>query len=164
MPAAQAAFELPAPEMGAQRAKVAPHTLEVSDLTVRYGGVIAVDGLSLAVRPGQIVGLIGPNGAGKTSAIDAITGFTRAAAGSVRLNELDLTGNEDNPRYRTLSVIRRRSFQVPDCRRSFHKRRKSDQVDPKDPPARRAIVIRPARMDARIAANKRPIVHGEWVR
>ena len=100
MPAAQATFELPAPELGAQRAKIAPHTLEVSDLTVRYGGVTAVDDVSLTVRPGQIVGLIGPNGAGKTSAIDAITGFTRAAAGSVRLNELDLTGKSATARAR----------------------------------------------------------------
>jgi sulfate-transporting ATPase len=51
--------------------------LEVSDLRVTYGGVVAVDDVSLAVSPGHIVGLIGPNGAGKTSVIDAVTGFTR---------------------------------------------------------------------------------------
>ncbi|WP_007508085.1 branched-chain amino acid ABC transporter permease/ATP-binding protein [Pseudofrankia saprophytica] len=58
--------------------------LEVSGLTVRYGGVTAVDGIALRVEPGKIVGLIGPNGAGKTSALDAITGFARAS-GSVTL-------------------------------------------------------------------------------
>jgi sulfate-transporting ATPase len=52
--------------------------LEVRDLHVRYGGVVAVDGVSLDVRPGTVVGLIGPNGAGKTSVIDAITGFARS--------------------------------------------------------------------------------------
>ena len=45
---------------------------------VRYGGVVAVDDVSLSVRPGTVVGLIGPNGAGKTSVIDAITGFARS--------------------------------------------------------------------------------------
>jgi ABC-type branched-subunit amino acid transport system ATPase component len=49
--------------------------LEVSDLTVTFGGVRAVDGLSFAVARGELVGLIGPNGAGKTTTIDAITGF-----------------------------------------------------------------------------------------
>ena len=71
--------------------RAAPLPLQVRDLTVRYGGVVAVDGLSLDVEPGRVVGLIGPNGAGKTSAIDAVTGFTRAAAGSVRLGERDVT-------------------------------------------------------------------------
>ena len=56
-------------------------TLEVKDLTVRYGGTTAVDDVSLTVTPGKIVGLIGPNGAGKTSLIDAVTGFTRVARG-----------------------------------------------------------------------------------
>ncbi|WP_030660711.1 ABC transporter permease subunit [Streptomyces cellulosae] len=71
--------------------RAAPLPLHVRDLTVRYGGVVAVDGLSLDVEPGRVVGLIGPNGAGKTSAIDAVTGFTRAASGSVRLGGLDAT-------------------------------------------------------------------------
>lgn len=62
----------------------APAVLAVRDLTVVYGGVVAVSGVSLSVPAGAIVGLIGPNGAGKTSVIDAITGFTRAD-GDVRL-------------------------------------------------------------------------------
>ncbi len=49
--------------------------LAVDRLTVRYGGLKAVDEASLKVREGQIVGLIGPNGAGKTTMIDALTGF-----------------------------------------------------------------------------------------
>jgi len=56
----------------------APAVLEVEDLTVHYGGVVAVSGLSLRIPAGSVVGLIGPNGAGKTSAIDAITGFAKA--------------------------------------------------------------------------------------
>jgi sulfate-transporting ATPase len=58
----------------------------VTNLVVRYGGVTAVGGLSMNLHPGKVVGLIGPNGAGKTSAIDAITGTTRVASGSIVLD------------------------------------------------------------------------------
>ena len=57
--------------------------LEVKDLTVKYGGTVAVDNVSLTVKPGQVIGLIGPNGAGKTSLIDAVTGFTKMSPGSL---------------------------------------------------------------------------------
>jgi sulfate-transporting ATPase len=64
----EAVMELP-PE---ERQPVEPRTLEVRDLRVRYGGVVAVDNVSFSARHGQVVGLIGPNGAGKTSVIDAV--------------------------------------------------------------------------------------------
>lgn len=51
--------------------------LRTQDLTVRYGGVVANEGLGIEVRPGEVVGLIGPNGAGKTTFVDAVSGFTR---------------------------------------------------------------------------------------
>jgi len=58
--------------------------LSVDGLTVRYGGLIAVNGASVEVGAGEIVGLIGPNGAGKTTFVDAATGFT-PATGTVTL-------------------------------------------------------------------------------
>jgi ABC-type branched-subunit amino acid transport system ATPase component len=88
--------------------RAAPLPLHVRDLTVRYGGVVAVDGLSFDVEPGRVVGLIGPNGAGKTSAIDAVTGFTRAASGTVRLGEQDVTRV---PVHRRAAAGLSRSFQ-----------------------------------------------------
>ena len=78
------------PEDAVARERVKPRTLEVANLSVRYGGVTAVDGVSFAVRPGTILGLIGPNGAGKTSIIDAVTGFTRSA-GTVTLDGVNVS-------------------------------------------------------------------------
>ena len=57
-------------------------TLEVRALTVRFGGVVALEDVDLDVRPGEVLGLIGPNGAGKTTFIDAVTGFVSASPGS----------------------------------------------------------------------------------
>ena len=65
--------------------------LEITGLSVSYGGVTALVDVSLRVEPGQVVGLIGPNGAGKTTLIDAVTGFTRPRAGSVLLGGRDVT-------------------------------------------------------------------------
>jgi len=62
-------------------------TLTVSDLVVTFGGVVAVDGVSFAIAPGEVVGLIGPNGAGKTTILDVVTGFTTQSSGSVRLGD-----------------------------------------------------------------------------
>ena len=59
------------------RERVKPQSLKVNGLTVQYGGVTAVDSVSLEVVPGKITGLIGPNGAGKTSFIDADRKSTR---------------------------------------------------------------------------------------
>jgi len=74
-----------------QAVKVAPKTLEVSDVAIRFGGVVALDGVSLSVAPGEIVGLIGPNGAGKTTLIDIIAGNTRPDRGAVMYGGDDLT-------------------------------------------------------------------------
>jgi branched-chain amino acid transport system ATP-binding protein len=67
-------------------------TLTVDALRVRYGAVEAVRGLSLEVKPGEIVGLIGPNGAGKSSTLHAIMGAAPVAGGDVRLAGASLVG------------------------------------------------------------------------
>jgi branched-chain amino acid transport system ATP-binding protein len=65
--------------------------LEVQSLSVRFGGIRAVDDVSLSVEPAEILGIIGPNGAGKTTLFDLISGFTSADAGHVLLGGKDVT-------------------------------------------------------------------------
>jgi ABC-type branched-subunit amino acid transport system ATPase component/ABC-type branched-subunit amino acid transport system permease subunit len=66
--------------------------LSASNLTKRFGGLIAVDRVSLDVHPGEIVGLIGPNGAGKTTLFELLGGFTKADEGSIQFGGADITG------------------------------------------------------------------------
>ena len=65
--------------------------LDISDLTRSFGGVMAVNGLNMAVPPGSIAGLIGPNGAGKTTAFNMISGFYRPDHGRVVFQGRDIT-------------------------------------------------------------------------
>jgi len=86
----------------------APVVLDVEHVTVRYGGVVAVDDLTLRVQAGGIVGLIGPNGAGKTSAIDAVTGFAKASGDVV----LQGTRLDHLPAHRRVRAGLARTFQA----------------------------------------------------
>jgi branched-chain amino acid transport system ATP-binding protein len=82
--------------------------LDVRDLTVRYGGVVALDGVSLSVPAGGLHGLIGPNGAGKTTFLDGVSGFAPTASGSVSVGGVDCTGL---PPHRIARVGLARTFQ-----------------------------------------------------
>src|SRR6058998_372206 len=66
--------------------------LSVNDLSLNFGGLRAVDGVSFTVETGRIHGLIGPNGAGKTTIFNCVTGFYRPASGSIRFLDHDITG------------------------------------------------------------------------
>ena len=73
------------------RPTIAPKTLEAEAVRVRFGVVDALDGVSITMRPNQVLGLIGPNGAGKSTLIDALTGFAKPIAGRVLLDGDDIT-------------------------------------------------------------------------
>jgi ABC-2 type transport system ATP-binding protein len=68
--------------------------VELRGAVKRYGGLAAVDGVDLAVRPGELFGLLGPNGAGKTTAINLIAGYLAPDSGEVRLGGLPPTRPE----------------------------------------------------------------------
>jgi ABC-type branched-subunit amino acid transport system ATPase component len=72
--------------------------LDVRNVTVRFGGVVAVDDATLYAKAGQITGLIGPNGAGKTTFFNACTGRNRPQSGTVRLGDHDLHGHRASNR------------------------------------------------------------------
>ena len=66
--------------------------LEAKDLTLRFGGLEALNGLSFSIRPRQIASVIGPNGAGKTTLLNAITGVYKVDTGEVLFNGRSLSG------------------------------------------------------------------------
>jgi branched-chain amino acid transport system ATP-binding protein len=85
--------------------------LRARAVTVRFGGLVAVDDVSLTLTRGEVLGLIGPNGAGKTTLVNVLSGFQRPAAGSIRVGETDCTGfpSRDFPRagiVRTFQAVR----------------------------------------------------------
>jgi branched-chain amino acid transport system permease protein len=82
--------------------------LEVEDLTVKYGQIVALDSVSLTVPENTVMGLIGPNGAGKSTLTDALTGFIADATGTITLDGRRLTGL---PVHRRASGGLRRTFQ-----------------------------------------------------
>jgi ABC-2 type transport system ATP-binding protein len=69
--------------------------LEVRDLTISYGATRAVNGLSFAAEPGEVLAVLGPNGAGKTSTIECLEGYRRPTTGEVRVLGLDPIAQHD---------------------------------------------------------------------
>lgn len=82
--------------------------LEVRGLTVRFGGITALDQVSFTVQQGTICGLIGPNGAGKTTCFNCISGVYNASSGDILLQGRSLTGL---PRYEVAAAGVGRTFQ-----------------------------------------------------
>ena len=84
--------------------------LEARNVSKRFGGVTAVDGMSFTVASGEILGLIGPNGAGKTTMFDLLAGSVAASSGEIRLMGQDVTRA---PAHRRLAGGMGRTFQIP---------------------------------------------------
>lgn len=80
-------------------------TLHAENLTMRFGGLTAVDGVSLHIRPGEIVGLIGPNGSGKTTYLNMLSGVLPPTEGTIRRGDRELTGLS-SPQVAELGIAR----------------------------------------------------------
>lgn len=86
-----------------------PNALKAEGITVRFGGVVAVDNVSLSLEPGNILGLIGPNGAGKTTLFNAMTGFVPLESGQIFFFDQDVTVT---PPYKRAQAGMGRTFQT----------------------------------------------------
>lgn len=80
------------------------------EITMRFGGVVALSQVNFEIRPGEIVGLIGPNGSGKTTLFNVLTGVLRPTAGRVTILGRDVTGW---PPHRIARLGIGRTFQIP---------------------------------------------------
>ena len=83
--------------------------LEIDDLTVHFGGLAALVGVSFEVAEGEIIGLIGPNGAGKTTLFNVVTGLVRPTRGTVRFRGAPITAL---PAFRICHLGITRTFQL----------------------------------------------------
>lgn len=90
---------LTAPAPGEHRVSPGP-VLEVHDMVKRFGGLVAVDHVTLRAEPGQITSVIGPNGAGKTTLFNCLTGVLGPTAGTVRFGDQDITSMSMHRRAR----------------------------------------------------------------
>jgi len=86
--------------------EAARSVLRVDHVVKRFGGVVAVDDLSLQLREGEALGIIGPNGSGKTTLFDVIAGFQPADGGAIFLDDVDVSGLSAEARAR-LGLVRR---------------------------------------------------------
>jgi branched-chain amino acid transport system ATP-binding protein len=97
-------------EIAAAFPEPAPHSIEAEGLAKRFGGVVAVNGVSFRIQRGELIGLIGPNGSGKTTLINLVTGALQPDGGRIRIDGRDMKG------YRPHQFARAgvgRTFQVP---------------------------------------------------
>lgn len=84
--------------------------LQARDVRMVFGGVVALDGASVEVRPGRVSGLIGRNGSGKSTLFNCLTGFLKPTAGSITLDGLDIGGR---PPHEVVRAGIARTFQTP---------------------------------------------------
>src|SRR6266404_3355421 len=96
--------------------------LEVSALSKSFGGFVAVNQVSFALREGEILGLIGPNGSGKSTTFNLIAGALRPSAGAIRFAGREIGGL---PAHRICRLGLARTFQIP---RPFRKLSLRDNV------------------------------------
>lgn len=96
----------PAAAVGSARDDVRP--LHLEEVTVRFGGIVAVDALSATIQPGTVHALIGPNGAGKSTCFNVVSGVYHATSGRVRLGDEDIT---DTPAHARAGLGIGRAFQ-----------------------------------------------------
>ncbi|MER6506313.1 ATP-binding cassette domain-containing protein [Nonomuraea sp. NPDC001636] len=107
VPVAAAGPELPTPGPDGR-----PPALRIEGVSVRYGQVVAVDGVGLTVLAGEVHGLVGPNGAGKSSLVDAISGFVPAGGGLVEVGGVAVAGARGGTAvHRRARAGLRRTFQ-----------------------------------------------------
>ena len=100
--------QLPVPDRPAASTPAGEPLLEVRAVSVRFGGLHAVDSVNLSVQPGRITGLIGPNGAGKSTLFNAISGLVTTTGGTVHYRGREIQGLRSDQRAR-LGIAR--SFQ-----------------------------------------------------
>ena len=148
--------------------------LETKELTIRFGGHVAVDRVSCAFAPGTLTAIVGPNGAGKTTYFNLISGQLRASAGSVWFDGVDITGESVPARtHRGLG----RAFQltqlfpnlsvVENVRLAVQSRRKegldllSVWLDRKETLERARALVADVRLDDRADAAASSLPHGD---
>jgi branched-chain amino acid transport system ATP-binding protein len=114
--------------------------LNVRDIVVRYGDIPVLHGISLEVRPGEVVALIGPNGAGKSTTLRAISGLARASGGAIIFDGRDIT------RAPAHEIVRAGVTHVPEGRGIFTNLSVRENLE---------LAAYPRRADARAIAHAR---------
>ena len=152
--------------------------LATQDLTIRFGGHVAVNGVTCAFEPGTLTAIVGPNGAGKTTYFNLISGQLKASSGSVSLNGRDLSGMAASSRTRAglgrafqltnlfpnLSVLENVRLAVQARRNGKHRRGLnlwSIWSDHKALTDRAMEVLEAVSMDDKAAATVASLPHGD---
>jgi ABC-2 type transport system ATP-binding protein len=94
------------------KSALATEVVTVDDLRVRYGDTVAVDGVSLSIRQGEIYGILGPNGAGKTTTVECIGGLRKPDTGTISVLGMDVRADRDELRRRVGIQLQR--SELPD--------------------------------------------------